>query len=72
MTIVDRDTREALHGAALATRHDEGPFRVVLESHGGDGDARDDVPLSFAQAERRYGRRYVKTEWVTVAPRPEQ
>lgn len=73
MEIVDGDTREALHGAVLAMRHDEGPFRIILESHSGDGDARYDVPLSFAQAERRYGRRYVKTEWVTVPSRsPEQ
>lgn len=68
MGVTEGSAREALHMAPLAPDHDEGPFRLVVESHGGAGDARYDVPLSFAQVERRYGRRYVTTEWVTVEP----
>jgi hypothetical protein len=68
MGVAEGDLRDALTSAALTSRADEGPYRVVLESGDGDGDVRYDVPLSFAQLERRYGRRYVITEWVTRAP----
>jgi hypothetical protein len=37
---------------------------LVLESPAGQGDVRYDVPLSFAQIERRHGTRYVTTEWI--------
>lgn len=66
--VAEGGAREALYVAPLALDHDEGPFRLVVESHGGEGDVRYDVPLSFAQIERRYGGRYITTEWVTVAP----
>jgi hypothetical protein len=64
MGVVERSVREALETAPLALTPDRGPYRVVLESPGGEGDVRYDVPLSFAPIERRYGTRYVTTEWV--------
>jgi CRISPR system Cascade subunit CasD len=68
--VVDGSGREALEKAALALEPDRGPYRLVLESPSGDGDERYDVPLSFAPIERRYGTRYVTTEWVAgPAPR---
>jgi CRISPR system Cascade subunit CasD len=65
--VVDGDVRTALGSAPLAENADEGPYRMVLESGDGNGDVRYDVPLSFAQIERRYGQRQVITEWVTAA-----
>jgi len=63
--VQEGNAREAVRDAPLAEKADEGALRMVLEASDGRGDARYDVPLSFAQAERRYGRRYVVTEWVT-------
>jgi CRISPR system Cascade subunit CasD len=62
VNVVEGTIRQALASAPLADHPDDGPYRVVLESGGGEGDVRDDVPLSFAQIERRYGRRYVTSE----------
>jgi CRISPR system Cascade subunit CasD len=68
--VVDGSDRRALEGAPLALEPDRGPYRLVLESPSGEGDVRYDVPLSFAPIERRYGTRYVTTEWVAgPAPR---
>ena len=67
--VVEGSVREALEGAPLAREPDCGPYRLVLESPSGEGDARYDVPLSFAPVERRYGTRYVMTEWV-AGPAP--
>jgi CRISPR system Cascade subunit CasD len=64
VNVVEGTIREALASAPLAADPDNEPYRIVLESAGGEGDIRDDVPLSFAQIERRYGRRYVTSEWV--------
>lgn len=61
---------EALADAPLAERADDPPFRAVVETVPGAGDARDDVPVSFAPAERRYRRRYVVTEWITPPAAP--
>ncbi len=60
---------EAVRSAPMADRTDEGdgPLRAVIETTPGEGDVRYDVPLSFSQIERRYGRRYVQVEWI---PRP--
>lgn len=63
MGVVDGTARDAVRAAPRAEKPDPGALRVVVESR--DGDARYDVPLSFAQTERRYGRRYVSTEWVS-------
>ncbi len=72
LAVVEASIRDAARAAPLASRCDPGALRLVIESRGGEGDARYDVPLSFAQAERRYGRRYVITEWHTPdAPREE-
>ena len=46
-----------------------GPLRVVHDADA-QGDPRYDLPRSFAQPERRYGVRYVRTAWVD-APAPE-
>jgi CRISPR system Cascade subunit CasD len=62
--VVEGTGREALAVAPLAREPDRGPYRLVLESPSGEGDIRYDVPLSFAQIERRYRTRYVTTEWV--------
>lgn len=72
LAVVEGSAQDAVRSAPLHERRDVGPLRLVIESHGGLGDARYDVPLSFAQSERRYGRRYVITEWHTPeAPREE-
>lgn len=62
--VVEGTARDAVRAAPLADSPDKGPYRVVVESAGGKGDPCYDVPLSFSQAERRYGLRYVTTEWV--------
>jgi len=72
MSLSSGPARDALQQAPLALRHDNAPHRLVLESTADGGDARYDVPLSFAQVERRYGRRYVTTGWVTAAPAPSE
>jgi CRISPR system Cascade subunit CasD len=73
MGVVTGDRRGALASAPLAEQADPPPYRMVIETDGGDGDARYDVPLSFAAAERRYGRRYVVTDWLpALAPSPEK
>jgi len=68
MDVVAGRVREALVGAPVAHNADDGLYRLVLESGVGEGDIRYDVPLSFAQIERRYGRRYVTTEWIVPTP----
>jgi CRISPR system Cascade subunit CasD len=64
MGVVPGDRRTALAAAPLADKPDEPPYRMIIETDGGEGDTRYDVPLSFAAAERRYGRRYVATDWL--------
>jgi CRISPR system Cascade subunit CasD len=65
ISLEERSLAEALAGTPLADRADRAPYRTVIEVPGGAGDSRDDVPVSFAAAERRYGRRYVVTQWVS-------
>lgn len=67
--VVLGNRRAALAIAPLADEADPAPYRMVIETDAGEGDARNDVPLSFAAAERRYGRRYVSTDWLQ-APSP--
>lgn len=67
MGVVEADARSAVRAAPLARRCDEGPLRVIVEARGDVGDERFDVPLSFSERERRFGRRYVRVEWVTPA-----
>lgn len=62
--IVSGDRRTALATASLAEEPDPPPYRMIIDADGREGDTRYDVPLSFAAAERRYGRRYVTTEWL--------
>ncbi len=63
--VVAEDASTAVRRAPLAERADEGRLRIVVEADGDRGDPRDDVPLSFSEVERRYGTRYVRTEWMT-------
>ncbi len=63
MSIVDDGLKQALEGAPLADAPDSPPYRLVIEATGTGGDARYDAPLSFSAVERRYGRRYVVTDW---------
>jgi CRISPR system Cascade subunit CasD len=65
MGTVGEGAAAAVRSAALAERPEKGDLRLVVETDGGAGDARYDVPLSFAEIERRYGVRYVRTEWMT-------
>ncbi len=61
------DAAAAVRDAPPAERIDPGPLRAVVEVEPAeDGEARYDVPLSFAEGNRRYGLRYVRTEWVEV------
>jgi CRISPR system Cascade subunit CasD len=64
ITLRDTTLAGAITEAPLADRSDAAPYRTIVEVAPGAGDSRDDVPLSFASAERRYGRRYVATEWL--------
>lgn len=62
------DAAAAIRSAPLADRSGDGPFRAVVEvAAGEEGEPRYDVPLSFVDGNRRYGVRYVRTEWVDVA-----
>ncbi len=63
---VDEGATEAVRNAPLAERVEADRLRIISETEGGVGDARYDVPLSFAEIERRYGVRYVRTEWMQV------
>ncbi len=68
---VQGDPRAAIHSAPPADRADAGPLRAVVEvAPGEDGEPRYDVPLSFAEGDRRYGVRYVLTEWVDMGSEP--
>ncbi|MGE3518253.1 MAG: type I-E CRISPR-associated protein Cas5/CasD [Vicinamibacterales bacterium] len=62
--VVSGDRLTALSVAPFAENPDPPPYRMIIEADGGEGDARYDVPLSFAASERRYGRRYVVTDWL--------
>lgn len=62
--------REAVHAAPRAEGDAGGVLRVVYETRPGEGDPRHDVPLSFSQRERRYGVRYVATEWTKAMTQP--
>ncbi len=69
MGLVDGDARQAVRFAGLAERVARGPLRVVAEVPADQGgEPRYDVPLSFAEGDRRYGVRYVVTEWTEVPP----
>lgn len=70
MGVVDGDRLSALIAAPLADHPDAAPYRMVVETDNGEGDARYDVPLSFSAAERRYARRYVTIDWLHAASKP--
>jgi len=65
--VVELGAVEAVRQAPRAERSTEGDLRIVVEADGADGDARYDVPLSFSERERRYGVRYVRSEWTASA-----
>ena len=68
--VVDGDAEAAIRAAAPANRADDMPLRAVVEVGPAEGEPRYDVPLSFKEADRRYGVRYVRTMWIQspVAP----
>jgi CRISPR system Cascade subunit CasD len=72
MGVVSGDRWTALAAAPLADEADAPPYRMVIETDAREGDVRYDVPLSFAAAERRYGRRYVSTDWLAPATATEE
>lgn len=58
------DGPHAVRRARLAERTDGIPLRLVVEVPPEEGgEPRYDVPLSFMEGARRYGLRYVRTEW---------
>lgn len=61
------DARAAIRFAPAAERAEIGPLRAVVEVAPGEaGEPRYDVPLSFADGDRRYGVRYVRAEWIDL------
>lgn len=66
--VADGDARTAIRCAPPSERTTAGvPLRAVVEvAPPEDGEPRYDVPLSFSDGDRRYGVRYVRTEWITV------
>ena len=72
--LVDADPEAALRSAPWPspTRPAE-PVRLILESAPGDGEPRQDQPLSFRLHARHFARRFVHTTWIqpgdlTLAP----
>lgn len=67
--VVSAGASFAVRSAPLTDRTDGGSLRVVVEVPPEEGgEPRYDVPLSFEEGARRYGLRYVRTEW--FEPRP--
>lgn len=71
--VVDGPARDAIRSAPLAERRDRTPdgeverLRLVVEASPQDGgEPRYDEPLSFRVGAKRYGIRYVLTEWMDV------
>lgn len=71
--VVDGPARDAVHTAPLAERRERAPegeperLRLVVEAPPEEGgEPRYDDPLSFRAGAKRYGVRYVKTEWMDV------
>ncbi len=59
----------AVRTAPLAERIDQDSLRIVVEVPPEEGgEPRYDVPLSFAEGARRYGLRYVRTDWFRTRP----
>lgn len=70
--VTEAATSQALRSAPLADRAEPGPCRAMFEVGDAEhGDPRYDVPLSFSQRGRRYGVRYVRTEWISVGSESE-
>ncbi|MDA8094657.1 MAG: type I-E CRISPR-associated protein Cas5/CasD [Betaproteobacteria bacterium] len=71
--VVDAPLRSALRRPWLGTprRHETAPTQLLvsLESQDGSGALRMDQPLS-SFAERRFGARYVRSEWVALELEP--
>jgi CRISPR system Cascade subunit CasD len=68
MELADGGAPDAVRRAASGSRANAGPRRLVVEAPpGSDAEPRYDVPLSFDEGDRRYGMRYVRTEWVEMA-----
>lgn len=64
----DKDAYLAVQEIPVADRVNESSLRIVCEVHPSQGgEPRYDVPLSFATGARRYGARYVRTEWMMRA-----
>lgn len=66
--ITDEDAETAVRQAPLAERVTESTLRLLVEVDSRDEQAepRQDVPISFAEGKRRYGIRYVRTEWMHI------
>ena len=65
------DETTAVRSAPSSDRTDGSALRIVAEVAPGEGgEPRYDVPLSFTEGARRYGLRYVRTEWFLPPPPP--
>lgn len=64
IAVVSADAPSSVRSAPLASRADADTLRLIVEVQPGQGgEPRYDVPLSFVEGARRYGLRYVGTEW---------
>lgn len=76
--LVDGGAAEAITSAYLqshdARRNEATHLRLVTDTapSATDAEPRYDLPLSFREGARRYGKRYVRTSWLDVGPAPMQ
>ncbi len=67
--VASDDAATAVRAAPLAERTDAESLRVIVEAPPEKGgEPRYDVPLSFVEGARRYGLRYVRTDWFRPSP----
>lgn len=70
LAVVSSDAATAIRSAPLLLDRRALRLRMVIEAGPEEGgEPRYDVPLSFREGQRRYGLRYVKTEWLDVTDR---
>lgn len=67
--VASDDAATAVRAAPLAERTDADSLRLIVEAPPEEGgEPRYDVPLSFVEGARRYGLRYVRTDWFRPSP----